>query len=134
MIGRKGSLGTVFYITEDFWPHDTTLWVKEFNDNDPKLVYYFFRALNVKHLDTGTANPALNRNIVNPIRVSWPVRERQAQIVKELDDLAKESKHLEAIYQQKLEALTALKHAILQKAFTGELTVKDTTIKEEAVA
>ena len=25
IIGRKGSLGTVFYIEEDYWPHDTTL-------------------------------------------------------------------------------------------------------------
>jgi len=28
--GRKGILGKVFYIEEPFWPHDTTLWVKDF--------------------------------------------------------------------------------------------------------
>ncbi len=31
--GRKGTLGKVFYSQVDFWPHDTTLWVKEFNRN-----------------------------------------------------------------------------------------------------
>jgi hypothetical protein len=28
IIGRKGSLGTVFYSEGDYWPHDTALWVK----------------------------------------------------------------------------------------------------------
>src|SRR5262245_23615610 len=28
--GRKGILGKVFLINEPFWPHDTTLWVKDF--------------------------------------------------------------------------------------------------------
>ena len=27
VIGRKGTLGSVFYIEGDFWAHDTTLWV-----------------------------------------------------------------------------------------------------------
>jgi len=28
--GRSGSLGTVMYVSSDFWPLNTTLWVKEF--------------------------------------------------------------------------------------------------------
>ena len=39
IIGRKGSLGTVFYVEENYWPHDTSLWVKDFHGNDPKFVY-----------------------------------------------------------------------------------------------
>src|ERR1017187_7298327 len=60
VIGRKGTLGTVFYVETDFWPHDTTLWVKDFHGNHPKFVYYFFKSLRVMHLDVGTANPTLN--------------------------------------------------------------------------
>ena len=41
VIGRKGTLGTVFFIDQDFWPHDTTLWIKDFHGNDPKFIYYF---------------------------------------------------------------------------------------------
>lgn len=43
IIGRKGSLGTVFYIEQNYWPHDTTLWVKDFYGNYPKFVYYFLK-------------------------------------------------------------------------------------------
>ena len=36
IIGRKGTLGSVFYSDGDYWPHDTTLWVKDFHGNHPK--------------------------------------------------------------------------------------------------
>ncbi|SEM41675.1 type I restriction enzyme, S subunit [Syntrophus gentianae] len=36
--GRSGSIGSVFYIEEDYWPLNTALYVKEFHGNDPKFV------------------------------------------------------------------------------------------------
>jgi len=42
VIGRKGTLGKVFYLDIDFWPHDTTLWVKEFKGNEPRFVLFLF--------------------------------------------------------------------------------------------
>ena len=39
--GRKGLLGKVFLVEEPCWPHDTTLWVKDFKGNDPRFVAVF---------------------------------------------------------------------------------------------
>ena len=121
VLGRKGTLGKVFYLDEDYWPHDTTLWVKEFNGNDPRFVYYFFTSLDVVSLDSGTANPALNRNQVHPIEVSWPPVSRQRAVAGKLDALRAQTQHLESIYRQKLAALDALKKSLLHQAFTGVL-------------
>ena len=44
------------------------------------------------------------------------------KFVLQFDELRYETQRLEAIYRQKLAALTELKQSILQKAFTGELT------------
>lgn len=121
VIGRKGTLGKAFYLETDFWPHDTTLWVKDFKGNNPRFVYYLFTGLDVKRLDSGTANPALNRNLVHPIEVYWPPTSRQKAIVEKLDKLSSETKRLESIYQQKLAALDALKKSLLDRAFTGAL-------------
>ncbi|WP_052573925.1 restriction endonuclease subunit S [Haloferula sp. BvORR071] len=121
VIGRKGTLGKAFYLDVDFWPHDTTLWVKDFKENNPKLIYYFFVGLDVKHLNSGTANPALNRNQVHPIRVSWPPRQLQDEIVKGLDALAEATERLAAIYTRKLAALEELKKSLLHQAFSGAL-------------
>jgi type I restriction enzyme S subunit len=121
VIGRKGTLGKVFYLENDFWPHDTTLWVKDFKGNNPRFVYYFFTGLDVKRLDSGAANPALNRNQVHPIKVSWPPLTQQNAIVAKLDALSTESQLLATIYKQKLAALEALKKSLLHKAFTGRI-------------
>jgi type I restriction enzyme S subunit len=83
VLGRKGTVGTVFYVKGDFWPHDTTLWVKDFHGNDRRFVYYFFRSItrNLSALDVGTANPTLNRNHVHPLRMEWPALTEQRAIV-----------------------------------------------------
>jgi type I restriction enzyme S subunit len=119
VIGRKGTLGKAFYLETDFWPHDTTLWVKDFKGNNPRFVYYLFTGLDVKRLDSGTANPALNRNLVHPIEVCWPPTSRQKAIVEKLDELSSETQRLESIYQQKLAVLDELKKSLLNQAFSG---------------
>jgi type I restriction enzyme S subunit len=121
VIGRKGTLGKVFYLAGEYWPHDTTLWVKEFNGNLPRFVYYFFRNLDVVHLDSGTANPALNRNVLHPIQISWPRVAVQRAAVEILDDLEIKTQSLESLYQRKLAALEALKKSLLHQAFSGKV-------------
>lgn len=89
VIGRKGSLGTVFFLDGPYWPHDTTLWVKDFKGNDERFVYYFLKNLDVMHLDVGSANPTLNRNHVHPLATLWPPlpeQRRIAEILGALDD------------------------------------------------
>lgn len=80
VIGRKGTLGKAFYMAGDYWPHDTTLWVKDFKGNYPRFVYYFFLNLDVMGLDVGSANPTLNRNHVHPLSVRWPDLAEQVRI------------------------------------------------------
>lgn len=89
IIGRKGTLGRTFYLPGNYWPHDTTLWVKDFKGNLPRFAYYFFTQLDVMGLDVGSANPTLNRNHVHPIQVRWPSlsdQESIAAILSALDD------------------------------------------------
>jgi type I restriction enzyme S subunit len=82
ILGRKGVVGSVFYIEEDYWPHDTSLWVKDFHGNYPRFIYYFFKSISEKlqKLDVGSANPTLNRNHVHPIPVKWPPLNEQKKI------------------------------------------------------
>ena len=76
--------------------------------------------LDVKRLNSGAANPALNRNQVHPIEVDWPPPSRQKDIVVTLDALSQEIQRLESLYQRKLAALDELKKSLLHRAFTGQ--------------
>jgi type I restriction enzyme S subunit len=94
VIGRKGSLGTVFYSHENYWPHDTTLWVKDFHGNDPKFAYYYLQTMSLERLDAGSSNPSLNRNHIHTIPVLWPtlvIQRRIAGILSTYDDLIENS-------------------------------------------
>lgn len=89
VIGRKGTLGKVFYLPTDYWPHDTTLWVQDFKGNHPRFVYYFMTQFDTAWLDAGSANPTLNRNHLHPLKVLWPPVAQQhaiAEVLGALDD------------------------------------------------
>jgi len=115
VLGRKGVLGSVFYVQDDFWPHDTTLWVKDFHDNDPRFVYYFFQkwSQDFLRMDVGSANPTLNRNHVHPIKVLWPPKIEQgviAAILGTLDDKIELNRRMN-------ETLEAMARAIFKSWF-----------------
>lgn len=87
VIGRKGTLGTVFYVKSDYWPHDTTLWVKDFKGNCVEFIYYFLKALPLEKLDSGSTNPTLNRNIVHQLKAPLPTLHEQRKIAEILSVL-----------------------------------------------
>lgn len=87
IIGRKGTLGSAFYIETDYWPHDTTLWVKDFKGSDPKFIYYFLKTLRLERLDSGSSNPTLNRNFVHQLDANKPEPKIQKEIAAVLSAL-----------------------------------------------
>jgi len=60
--GRSGSLGKLQYINKKYWPHNTSLWIKDFKGNFPKYVYYFLHSIDFKNFNAGVGVPTLNRN------------------------------------------------------------------------
>ena len=80
VVGRKGSLGKVHFLQGPFWPHDTTLWVKDFKGNYPYFCYLLLNTLRLEELDVGAANPTLNRNHAHHLRVKRPDLESQHRI------------------------------------------------------
>ncbi|MEK7755427.1 MAG: restriction endonuclease subunit S, partial [Acidobacteriota bacterium] len=89
-VGRSGaSIGVVSYIKEDYWPLNTCLYVRDFHGNSPRFTYYFLKTLDLARLNSGSAQPSLNRNFVHPVPVAFPARPEQdtiASILGALDD------------------------------------------------
>ena len=75
--GRSGTIGEVLYVQEDFWPLNTTLWVKAFPKSEPLFAYYLLGSLDLKQFNSGAAVPTLNRNDVHGIPVIVPSPELQ---------------------------------------------------------
>ena len=84
--GRSGSIGNVFYIEDDFWPLNTTLYVKDFHGNDPRFVYHLLMHFDLRQFASGTGVPTLNRNSVHEEMVMVPPLPEQQRIVAILDE------------------------------------------------
>jgi type I restriction enzyme S subunit len=115
--GRKGILGKVFLINEPFWPHDTTLWVKDFNGNLPAYVALVLQNFHLERLDAATSVPTLNRNNLAGHLVAIPsTKAEQEAIAAALSDADTLIKSLEQLVTKK----RYLKQGAMQELLTGQ--------------
>ena len=87
--GRYGTIGQVFFVEDDFWPLNTTLYVRDFKGNIPRFVYYFLKTLNWEQFNDKSGVPGVNRNDVHQeiVRVPTPSDQKQIEeILGTLDD------------------------------------------------
>jgi type I restriction enzyme S subunit len=124
IVGRKGTLGTVHYSEGNYWPHDTTLWVKEFRGNHPRFIYYYLMHLKLEQLDVGAANPTLNRNHVHPISVCFPDMDTQLRIVRYLDQKIADIETMVEKVTASIELLREYRTAMISAAVTGKIDIR----------
>lgn len=88
--GRYGTIGQTFFLTEDYWPLNTTLFVKDFKGNDPRFVYYLLKTIDFASCSDKSSVPGVNRNHLHSLPVSVPESASEqraiAQILGTLDD------------------------------------------------
>ena len=88
-IGRSGNIGNAYLYKNDFWAHNTTLYVKDFKGNDEVFVYYLLKSIDFDGFNVGSAVPTLNRNHIHPMVIQKPdVNEQKtiASVLSSLDD------------------------------------------------
>jgi type I restriction enzyme S subunit len=85
VVGRKGSAGKVHWYESDFWPIDTTYYVKPRMPLDMRWAYYVLGSLRLPTLATTTGVPGLNRNDVYRLELRVPPLNEQHRIAEILD-------------------------------------------------
>ena len=107
--GRYGTLGQVFYIPEDFWPHNTALYVQDFKGNDPRFVSYLLGSLDFSSYSDKAAVPGLNRNHLHeaPVRIPGSIVEQRAiaHVLGALDDRIELNRRMNATLEAMARAL-----------------------------
>jgi type I restriction enzyme S subunit len=94
-----------------------------------RFLKYYLNSSSVKRLAasslSGSGVGNLNVGTVRKFPISIPPYIQQERIADEVSAFEEKTQQLEAIYQQKLAALSELKQSILLKAFSGELTQQE---------
>lgn len=115
--GRSGTLGKVHYVENEYWPHNTTLWVTKFRNTDSKFVYFIFNYIGFERFASGSGVPTLNRNDAHSFKVSIPILEaEQTAIATILADMDAEIQALE----QRLNKTRQIKQGMMQELLTGK--------------
>lgn len=122
VIGRKGTLGRVIYLFENFFPIDTTYFVKS-KVNSETLFYEYFllKTLNFEEMNTDSAVPGLNREIALSTEIKIPQFKRVKEYNSYCAALFKKLKHNNI----QIHTLTQLRDTLLPKLMIGEIRIKD---------
>lgn len=103
VIGRSGSIGGGQYLSEDFWPLNTTLWVKDFKGNNPRFTYYLLKSIDFTRFNAGAGVPTLNRNHIASLQVpayTINTQVRIASILSAYDDLIENNRRRIQLLEQ----------------------------------
>lgn len=117
VIGRKGTIGAVSWTSENFFPIDTTYYIKT-NDNFMlKYLFYYLKTLSLDTLNSASGTPGLNREEVYKLKVVRPDLKEQKRILTVLESSTNVVDE-ELINVRKLESL---KQGLMNDLLTGKV-------------
>lgn len=119
--GRSGVLGKVFLELEDYWPLNTTLWVKEFRKATPAYAYELLRLLDFHSLNAGSAVPTLNRNHVHQLRQCIP----DIRCIQKFEEIAISLHERVKQNQKAANLLSEIRDALLPRLISGQLRIPE---------
>jgi type I restriction enzyme S subunit len=119
--GRSGVLGRVFFCDRDFWPLNTSLYVKEYRRSNPWHAYYLLQTIGLEKFNAGSAVPTLNRNHLRGV----PAVLASTQILTAFAEVC--GLLFESSAQLKAESskLAALRDYLLPRLLSGKVRVRD---------
>ena len=104
VVGRKGTIGAVHWVQEDFYPIDTTYWVQLRRSGiRMRYVYYLLKTLPLPNMNTDVAVPGLNRTNALRLKVAVVDESKQDQIIAILsayDDLIENNRRRIALLER----------------------------------
>lgn len=121
VIGRKGTLGKVIYLFDNFYPIDTTYYVKSKQKTENLMYEYFLlKTLNFEEMNSDSAVPGLNRDIALSSDVKIPPINK----IMDFDKLS--GLHFNKIKANtnQIRTLTQLRDTLLPKLMSGEVRVE----------
>ncbi|KVC93728.1 hypothetical protein WI78_23200 [Burkholderia ubonensis] len=120
IVGRKGTVGSLYWENGPFYPIDTTFYVK------PKNVpltycYYAMQCLGLESMNTDAAVPGLNRDNVYRLQLVRP----NVEIFKVFDELVKVIREAMHVNDIQAKILSEIRDALLPRLVSGKLRLPE---------
>jgi type I restriction enzyme S subunit len=127
IVGRKGTVGAVYWSEKDFFPIDTTFYVQLQQPEIPmEFAYFMLKNLGLDGMNSDSAVPGLNRSNALALRVKVPGEEE----LQEFRPVARPLFALRETVSVESARLAELRDTLLPKLMSGQIRVREA---EEAV-
>ena len=128
VVGRKGSIGAVTWVDSDFWPIDTTYYVKiRRHDVSLKWLFYELAYLNPAKFRLADVVPGLKRELVHSVKVHLPLLPEQEKIAEILSVVDSAVELVDKVIAKTERLKKGLMQTLLTKGI-GHKEYKDTPI------
>lgn len=127
IVGRKGTVGSLYWEDEPFFPIDTTYYVRPLAA-PLTFCYYALQTLGLQHMNTDAAVPGLNRENVYRLELTLP----DSATLQQFDSVAMTLRKTIRANSSANKSLAALRDTLLPKLLSGQLSVAEATAEAEA--
>ena len=121
VIGRKGTLGKVYFMEDNFYPIDTSYFI-ETKTSGSNLIfeYYLLKSLDFANMNSDSAVPGLNRNIALGTQIQVPPEE----LILSFNGTAQPWFSKIHSNTKQIQTLEKLRDTLLPKLMSGEVRVQ----------
>lgn len=121
VIGRKGTIGEVIWVDENFFPIDTTFYVVDLIETNGLYYHYFLlKQQDFKKIGSDSAVPGLNRNQAHENTIVVP----EKNVVNEFNELVKPLFDRKYVVKNEIATLSRLRDSLLPKLMSGKIEIK----------
>ena len=122
IVGRKGTVGSLYWESRPFFPIDTVFYVK----SQKPLIYchLLLKTLGLDSMNTDAAVPGLNRENVYRLLVTEPTR----NVLTAFDNIASALRRSMDENERKAQTLNTLRDTLLPRLISGQLRVPEATL------
>jgi type I restriction enzyme S subunit len=115
ILGRKGTIDRVCFITGRFWTIDTAYYLSDFRETFPQWLFYFLQTIDLRQMNEATGVPSLSREILYKIKVKTPPTPEKEKIAEILSTIDRAIAQTEAIIAKQQRIKTGLMQDLLTK-------------------
>jgi type I restriction enzyme S subunit len=119
VVGRKGTVGSLYWEDSAFYPIDTVFYVR--TEHSLSFCFYLLQTMNLPLMNTDAAVPGLNRNNVYRLPIVMPA----ANMLHAFDEVTSSMREKIFDLSKQSQTLAALRDTLLPKLISGELRIKD---------
>jgi len=130
IVGRKGTVGSLYWVEKEFFPIDTVFYVKNKSEMPLYWLYRMLATLGIEQMGADSAVPGVNRNVVYGCKVTVPSKAVADSFGETSDSFNAKKRCL----RDQSDCLSEIRDSLLPKLLSGKIALPEAqSLAEEGI-